>query len=81
MVPLERLAMFVGVCLFAFKKTDSSQVPPLPTPSPERRPVQSPGLSAIDYERFRDEHGYESRFRSPGQREGIAKILMDDVDA
>jgi hypothetical protein len=60
-----------------------SSLPPLKPASKRKQkaPEYKPGMSAIDANRLRDDYGYEGRHRSPGQRAGIAKMLLEDTDA
>ena len=71
-------AVGLGVWL---KSRRVPQGTPLPASPPRKPPEPEPGLSAIDANRLRDEHGYEGRHRSPGQRAGVAKLLHEDTDA
>ncbi len=86
---LERLlfaTLAVSVAAW-FKKRSAENWAPCPEPqdpadSPRRRdPPCLPSLSEIDSARLRDDHGCETRYRTTGQREGIAKLLTEDPDA
>ena len=73
----------VGLGVWLNQRAESRERgPAIWVPSKPRKPPEpEPGLSAIDANRLRDEHGYEGRHRSPGQRAGVAKLLHEDTDA
>ena len=68
------VALAVGAAAWLKTRRPGSSAPDTPTRLRQREPEVKPGLSRIDADRLRDDHGHENRYRSAGQIAGRAKI-------